>query len=236
MATIRSILTTISPPAASFRIRHLYGCGTTCTAQRDFPETLKTMSLEQGKHAFCQRGDLVASVWLDRKPVHLLSTLAQADVTHTAQRKENDGSRISVQCLDTVVLTTSTWQVLIKETSCGSTELGVGSNHYQEYCTIKNFREMQCSSVSRKKVSRKGVASTDTFTLPEISLNKLLWYSKIREFHESFLSRKFLVILYIYSHPPPCLLATNASRCQKRAISWMHWEQSSSSSRSTTPQ
>ena len=46
----------------------------------------------------------MASVWLDKKPVHLLSTLAQADVTHTAQRKQKDGSRLSVQCPDAVVL------------------------------------------------------------------------------------------------------------------------------------
>ena len=88
----------------TLRTHHLYGCGTTRTARRDFPETLKTVSLERGEHAFCQRGDLVASVWQDKKPVHLLSTLAQADVTHTAQRKQKDGSRISVQCPDAVVL------------------------------------------------------------------------------------------------------------------------------------
>ena len=46
----------------------------------------------------------MASVWMDKKPVHLLSTLAQADVTHTAQRKQKDGSRLSVQCPDAVVL------------------------------------------------------------------------------------------------------------------------------------
>ena len=39
---------------------HLYGCATTRTTRRDFPETLKTVSLERGEHAFCQRGDLVA--------------------------------------------------------------------------------------------------------------------------------------------------------------------------------
>ena len=64
----------------------LYGCGTTRTNRREFPETLKTVSLERGEHAFCQRGDLVASVWQDKKPVHLLSTLAQADV-HTLHRE-----------------------------------------------------------------------------------------------------------------------------------------------------
>ena len=39
-----------------------------------------------------------------KKPVTVLSTLAQADITHTAQRRVRDGSRISVQCPDMVVL------------------------------------------------------------------------------------------------------------------------------------
>ena len=67
----------------------LYGCGTTHPTRRGFPETLKNVSLERGKHAFYQRGYLVASVWMDKKPVTMLSTLVQADVTHTAERKRN---------------------------------------------------------------------------------------------------------------------------------------------------
>ena len=62
------------------------------------------LRMERGEHAFCQRGDLVASVWMDKKPVTMLSTLAQADVTHTAQRRQRDGTKLSVQCTDAVVL------------------------------------------------------------------------------------------------------------------------------------
>ena len=69
----------------------LYGCGTT---HGGFPETLKQVSLVRGSHLFCQRGNLVASVWMDKKSVTMLSTLSQADVTHTAQRKEKDGNRV----------------------------------------------------------------------------------------------------------------------------------------------
>ena len=47
-------------------------------------ETLKNVSLERGGHIFCQQGDLVATVWMDKKPVTLLFTLAQADVTQTS--------------------------------------------------------------------------------------------------------------------------------------------------------
>ena len=82
----------------------LYACGTASTTRREFPETLKQVRLERGEHLFCQRGNLVASAWMDKKPVTVLSTLAQADVTHTAQRRVRDGSRVSVQCPDAVVL------------------------------------------------------------------------------------------------------------------------------------
>ena len=82
----------------------LYACGTTRKTRVGFPHTLKQVSLERGEHRFCQRGNLVASVWMDKKPVNMLSTLAQADVTHTAQRKQKDGARVSVQCTDAVVL------------------------------------------------------------------------------------------------------------------------------------
>ena len=53
---------------------------------------------------FCQRGDLVASVWMDKKPVNMLSTLAQADVTHTVHKRQRDGTIAPVQCPDAVVL------------------------------------------------------------------------------------------------------------------------------------
>ena len=42
----------------------------------------------------------MASVWMDKKSVTMLSTLAQSDVTHTAQRRR----RVSVQCSDEAVL------------------------------------------------------------------------------------------------------------------------------------
>ena len=84
--------------------QHLYACGTTRSNRRGYPETLKTVSLERGSSVFCQHGDLVASVWMDKKPVSMLSTLAQADATHTALRKQKDGTRAPVQCTDAVVL------------------------------------------------------------------------------------------------------------------------------------
>ena len=40
----------------------------------------------------------------DNKPVTMLSTVAQADVTHIAHRKQKDGTRAPVQCTDAVML------------------------------------------------------------------------------------------------------------------------------------
>ena len=90
--------TTLCHLLNTLQTHSFYACGTTLTPQIGFPETLKQ------EHCFCQRGHLVASVWMDKKPVNMLSTLAQTDVTHTAQRKQKDGSKVSVQCTDAVVL------------------------------------------------------------------------------------------------------------------------------------
>ena len=83
----------------------LYACGTVFSNRRGFPDGLKSVSgLERGEFRFYQRGPLVASVWMDNKPVTMLSTLAQPDATHTALRKQRNGSRVPVQCSDAVVL------------------------------------------------------------------------------------------------------------------------------------
>ena len=46
----------------------------------------------------------MASVWMDKKPVNMLSTLVQADVTHTIQKRQRDGTSAPTQCPDVVVL------------------------------------------------------------------------------------------------------------------------------------
>ena len=83
----------------------LYACGTVRSNRRGFPDGLKSVSgLERGEFRFYQRGPLVVSVWMDNKPVTMLSTLAQPDATHTALREQRNGSRVPVQCSDAVVL------------------------------------------------------------------------------------------------------------------------------------
>ena len=73
-------------------------------------ELLQDNSFKQGKVSWdpkegdpgagwtqvCQRRNLVASVWMDKKPVTMLSTLAQADATQTAQRRQKNGMQCCV--------------------------------------------------------------------------------------------------------------------------------------------
>ena len=65
---------------------HLYAYGT-ARARREFPVGLRSVTLEHGEHGFYQRGHLVVVVWMDRKPVMMLSTVAQPEVTHTQYRE-----------------------------------------------------------------------------------------------------------------------------------------------------
>ena len=84
--------------------QQIYACGTTRSNRRGFPECLKNVKMQRGEHQFVQKGPLVASVWMDNKAVTMLSTVAQADVTHIAHRKQKDGTRAPVQCTDAVML------------------------------------------------------------------------------------------------------------------------------------
>ena len=65
----------------------------------------------------------MASFWMDKKPVTMLSTLAQADVTHTEQR---NGTKSSVQCPDAVVLYNQVWIREINGDSTTVSALSVG--------------------------------------------------------------------------------------------------------------
>lgn len=55
----------------------IYACGTARMDRRGFPETLKGVVLpERGQHVSCQRGNLVATIWQDKKAVKVLSTMS----------------------------------------------------------------------------------------------------------------------------------------------------------------
>lgn len=54
--------------------------------------------MTHGQSTFRQCGDLVATIWMDKKPVTLLSTLASPSEITSVQRRRKDGSAIEVTC------------------------------------------------------------------------------------------------------------------------------------------
>ena len=77
-----------------------YACGTVQSNRKDFPTDIlsgaKTMT--RGQSSFRQSGDLSAMVWMDKKPVTLLSTLATPNEIVSVKRKKKDGSAVEVAC------------------------------------------------------------------------------------------------------------------------------------------
>ena len=58
---------------------------------------------EWGQHLSCQRRNLVATVWQDKKAVKVLSTMFDPSNTKSVQRRQKDGSKVTVPCPDAVV-------------------------------------------------------------------------------------------------------------------------------------
>lgn len=52
--------------------------------------------LERGEYRFQQSGNLLATVWMDKKLVYIMSTNTSPDETTTCNRRQKDGSRITV--------------------------------------------------------------------------------------------------------------------------------------------
>ena len=75
----------------------IYAYGTARMDRRGFPETLKGVVLpERGKHVSCQRGNLVATVWQDKKAVKVLSTMSDPVQSKSVEMRQ-------VPCPDAVV-------------------------------------------------------------------------------------------------------------------------------------
>jgi len=77
---------------------HIYACGTVRCDRLGFPEVLRGLSLERGKHKFQQRGNLTALVWQDKRQVNVLSTLHNPDDVASVRRKEKNGSQTTLNC------------------------------------------------------------------------------------------------------------------------------------------
>ena len=65
--------------------------------------------LNRGESMSCQRRNLVATVWRDRKLVYVMSTNSDPQNDSTVQRKERDGTSVTVPCPASVVATISSW-------------------------------------------------------------------------------------------------------------------------------
>ena len=59
--------------------------------------------LERGEATTCQKGNLVASVWKDKKLVYVMSTNCQPEGATSVQRRNRDGSVQQVPCPPSVV-------------------------------------------------------------------------------------------------------------------------------------
>ena len=62
-----------------------------------------TITLHRGESKTLQRGKVTASVWMDNKPVTVMSTNTQPTATGTVLRRQRNGSRISVPCPEAVI-------------------------------------------------------------------------------------------------------------------------------------
>ena len=82
----------------------LYCCGTTNATRKGFPAELKSVALNRGEHRYMQCNNLVATVWMDKRPVSTLSTLSPPDETQLVRRKEKDGTMINVSCPHSIVI------------------------------------------------------------------------------------------------------------------------------------
>jgi len=67
----------------------MYAYGTARMDHRGFPETLKgVVLLEQGQHVLCQCGNLVATVWPEKKTVKVLSTMCDPVQSKSVERRQ----------------------------------------------------------------------------------------------------------------------------------------------------
>ena len=112
----------------------IYACGTTRIDRRGFPDTLKNIALEdRGQQESCQRGNLTATVWKDKKLVKMLSTMSNPLTTSSVERKQKDGSKITVPCPDAVV---------VYNKYMGGVDKGDQLRHYYRIRTkcVKNYK------------------------------------------------------------------------------------------------
>ncbi len=86
--------------------RQIYAVGTVRTNRKGFPSDALGQpgqpKPQRGDIAFRQSGNLVVTVWQDKKPVTLASTACDPTATSMVRRRQKDGSAVMVPCPDSV--------------------------------------------------------------------------------------------------------------------------------------
>ena len=89
--------------------------------------------MQRGEFAFCQQGNLTATVWKDKRQVTILSTISDPATTQHVQRRQRDGSRVLVPCPEAVA---------VYNKFMGGVDMGDQLRHY--YCvrmkSMKNYK------------------------------------------------------------------------------------------------
>ena len=82
--------------------KKIYSCGTARQSRRDFPKELKGLRLSRGDFVFRQKGDVVATVWRDKRDVTVISSMTSPEATTTVERRQPDGSVSDITCPEAI--------------------------------------------------------------------------------------------------------------------------------------
>ena len=86
----------------------LYGCGTLRSNPVGFPAHLKPYTKiglkQRGDSRILQNGNMTVTLWQDTRPVVVIASNADPTMMDSVQRKQNDGTRVSVSCPTSIVL------------------------------------------------------------------------------------------------------------------------------------
>ena len=83
-----------------------YACGTIRTNRKQYPAEIseEVKKLSRGESVFRQCGNLVATAWKDNKVVNIVSTLADPGDHTSVNRRQKDGTQLTVPCPQCVAL------------------------------------------------------------------------------------------------------------------------------------
>lgn len=84
----------------------VYACGTYNRTRKCYPSDLQSVAKsglpQRGDALYRQEGNLLTSLWQDKKTVSFLSTCCQPTSDITVKRRQKDGTRIDVKCPEAV--------------------------------------------------------------------------------------------------------------------------------------